>query len=55
MADKNKSSPLQSSGAGLLRFYEDETKGVKESPKIVIVVPISLIVVSWAMDLLFIP
>ena len=55
MADKNKSSPLPSSGAGLLRFFEDETKGVKVSPKIVIVVPISLIIVSWAMDLLFIP
>jgi len=55
MADKNKSSPLPASGAGLLRFFEDETKGVKVSPKIVIIVPISLIIVSWAMDLLFIP
>ena len=55
MADKNKSSPLPASGAGLLRFFEDETKGVKVSPKIVILIPISLIAVSWFIDLSFIP
>ena len=54
MADK-KSQPLPASGAGLLRFFEDETKGVKVNPKIVISVPISLIVVSWILDILFIP
>ena len=54
MAEK-KSSPLPASGAGLLRFFEDETKGVKVNPKIVIVIPISLIAVSWLMDLLIIP
>nr|AIE96130.1 Sec61 beta domain-containing protein [uncultured marine thaumarchaeote AD1000_72_F04] len=55
MADKNKSNPLPASSAGLLRFFEDETKGVKVSPKIVIIAPISLILVSWAIDKLFIP
>ena len=55
MADKNKSNPLPSSSAGLLRFFEDETKGIKVSPKIVVIVPISLILVSWAMEKLFIP
>ena len=39
----------------LLRFFEDETKGVKVDPKIVVVVPISLIVVSWLLDILLIP
>ena len=51
MADKNKSSPLPSSGAGLLRFFEDETKGIKVDPRIVISIPISLILVSWAIEL----
>ena len=56
LADKkSKSNPLPASSAGLLRFFEDETKGVKVSPKIVVVVPISLIIVSWAIDKLFIP
>ena len=55
LADKNKSNPLPASSAGLLRFFEDETKGVRVSPKIVVLVPISLILVSWAIDKLFIP
>ena len=54
MADK-KAQPLPASGAGLLRFFEDETKGVKVSPKYVVVVPISLIVVSWLLDIMLIP
>jgi preprotein translocase subunit Sec61beta len=55
MADKKKNAPLQASSAGLLRFFEDETKGVKVDPKIIISIPISLIVVSWAIELLLAP
>ena len=40
MADKKTSASLPASGAGLLRFFEDETKGVKVDPKIVVSVPI---------------
>ena len=54
MADKKKNAPLPASSAGLLRFFEDETKGFKIDPKIVISIPISLIAVSWAIDLLLI-
>ena len=53
MADK-KNNPLPASSAGLLRFFEDETKGIKVSPKIVILIPISLIAVSWFIYLSFI-
>ena len=52
MADKKKNAPLPASSAGLLRFFEDETKGFKIDPKIIISIPISLIVVSWAIELL---
>ena len=55
MADKKKNAPLPASSAGLLRFFEDETKGFKVDPKIVISMPISVIIVSWAIDLLLIP
>ena len=42
MADKKTNAALPASSAGLLRFFEDETKGViKIDPKIVISVPIS--------------
>ncbi len=53
MADnkKKKSAPLPASSAGLLRFFEDETKGIKIDPRIVISIPISLILVSWAIEI----
>ncbi len=53
MADK-KSAPLPASSAGLLRFFEDETKGVKVDPRIVVSIPISLIILSWALDIFLI-
>ena len=55
MGEKKKNAPLPASSAGLLRFFEDETKGFKIDPKIVISMPISVIIVSWAIDLLLIP
>jgi|TARA_B110000263_G_scaffold12409_1_gene10443 preprotein translocase subunit Sec61beta len=55
MADKKSNAALPASSAGLLRFFEDETRGVKVSPKIVVCIPISLIVVSWLLDTLLIP
>ncbi len=51
MADK-KGAPLPASSAGLLRFFEDETKGFKVDPRIVVSMPIGLIAVSWAIELL---
>ena len=50
-----KSAPLPASSAGLLRFFEDETKGWKVSPKIVVIIPISLIVISWLADIFLTP
>ncbi|NDB63764.1 MAG: preprotein translocase subunit Sec61beta, partial [Nitrosopumilaceae archaeon] len=39
------------SSAGLLRFFEDETKGYKLDPKIVVSIPVGLIIVSWLIDI----
>jgi len=56
MADsKKKNAPLPASSAGLLRFFEDETRGVKVNPKIIISIPLSLIVLSWALELFLAP
>ena len=52
---KKKNAPLPASSAGLLRFFEDETKGFKVDPKIVISMPISIIAISWAIELLLTP
>jgi len=50
MSSNKKSAPLPASSGGLMRFFEDETKGYKLDPKIVISIPISLIAVSWIID-----
>ncbi len=54
MADK-KAAPLPASSGGLMRFFEDETKGFKIDPKIIVTIPISLILVSWIAELFFAP
>jgi preprotein translocase subunit Sec61beta len=54
MAEK-KAAPLPASSGGLMRFFEDETKGFRIDPRIVISMPISLIVVSWAIDIFLAP
>ena len=53
MADK--AAPLPASSGGLMRFFEDETKGFRIDPRIVISIPISLIAVSWAIDIFLAP
>ena len=55
MADKKKNAPLPAASAGLLRFFEDETKGVKIDPKIIISIPISLVAISWVIELFLAP
>ncbi len=55
MGDKKKGAPLPASSGGLMRFFEDETKGFNIDPKIVVSIPISLIVVSWLMDIFLSP
>lgn len=52
---EKKGAPLPASSAGLLRFFEDETKGFKVDPKIVVTIPSSLIIISWLMDIFLIP
>ncbi len=55
MSKKSKGAPLPASSAGLLRFFEDETKGFKVDPRIVVSMPMSLIVVSWMIDIFLAP
>ena len=55
MSSSKKSAPLPASSGGLMRFFEDETKGFKLDPKIVVSVPISLIAISWIIDLFLAP
>jgi len=43
---KERKSPMPAASAGLLRFFEEETEGVKIRPEVLMVLAISLVVVS---------
>lgn len=43
---KERGAPMPASSAGLLRFFEDETKGVKVRPEIVIALAVSIAALS---------
>ena len=47
MSKKRKESgPMPAASAGLLRFFEEETEGIKIRPELLVVFAISLIIVS---------
>jgi preprotein translocase subunit Sec61beta len=50
---KKKNAPLPASSAGLLRFFEDETKGIKIKPEVVLGITGSLIGISLLIRILF--
>jgi len=51
---KKSSAPMPASSAGLLRFFEDETHGIKIKPTYVIALALSLVIFS-IMLLILIP
>ena len=53
MSNKKKNAPMPASSAGLLRFFEDETEGVKIRPQFVLAASMSLIVVSILLNAFF--
>jgi preprotein translocase subunit Sec61beta len=42
---KDKKSPMPASNAGLLRFFEEETEGIKVRPELLVIMAIALIIV----------
>lgn len=40
---KKREGPMPITGAGLVRFFEEDTKGVKIRPEIIVVMTVSLI------------
>ena len=51
---KNKQSNMPASSAGLLRFFEDETNGIKVRPEIVIIIAIAIAVSALLLQI-FVP
>jgi len=50
---REKSSPMPAASAGLLRFFEEETQGIKIRPEIVVILAVSLIVAAIVGRLFF--
>ena len=48
-----KSAPMPASSAGLLRFFEDETKGFRIKPEIGFTISGSLIGISLMISIIF--
>ena len=43
---KDKKSPMPAASAGLLRFFEEETEGIKVRPELLVFLSIALITVA---------
>ncbi len=50
---KKDTGPMPAASAGLLRFFEEETEGVKIRPELLVVFSVSLIVVSVLAKIFF--
>ena len=50
---KKDKSPMPAASAGLLRFFEEETEGVKIRPEILMIVAVSLVVLSVLVKIFF--
>jgi preprotein translocase subunit Sec61beta len=50
---KEKSAPMPAASAGLLRFFEEETEGIKVRPELLLALAISLIAVCVLANVFF--
>jgi preprotein translocase subunit Sec61beta len=50
---KKDQGPMPAASAGLLRFFEEETEGIKIRPELLVALAVSLIVVSVLAKIFF--
>ncbi len=50
---KEKAGPMPAASAGLLRFFEEETEGVKVRPEILVAASVALIVICVLAQVFF--
>jgi preprotein translocase subunit Sec61beta len=50
---KKDTAPMPAASAGLLRFFEEETEGVKIRPEILVIFAVTLVVISVLAKLFF--
>jgi preprotein translocase subunit Sec61beta len=50
---KDSSGPMPAASAGLLRFFEEETEGIKVRPEMLVALAIALIVICVLANIFF--
>ncbi|RLG98035.1 preprotein translocase subunit Sec61beta [Candidatus Bathyarchaeota archaeon] len=50
---RSRSAPMPATGAGLLRFFEEETPGIRIGPELIVILAIALIVICIVAHLSF--
>jgi preprotein translocase subunit Sec61beta len=50
---KDKKAPMPAASAGLLRFFEEETEGIKVRPELLVVLSMALVVVCVLAQVFF--
>jgi preprotein translocase subunit Sec61beta len=50
---RKEAGPMPAASAGLLRFFEEETEGIKIRPEILVIISVALIVVSVLAKIFF--
>jgi preprotein translocase subunit Sec61beta len=51
-SEKKREAPMPMSGAGLMRFFEDETEGIKVQPTYIVIYAVAIIGVVISLHLL---
>ncbi len=50
---KKDSAPMPAASAGMLRYFEEETEGIKVRPELLVAIAVTLIVVSVLANIFF--
>jgi preprotein translocase subunit Sec61beta len=50
---RERRAPMPSQGAGLLRFFEEETQGIKVRPELVVILAVALIIACILLPMIF--
>jgi len=50
---RERKSPMPMQSAGLLRFFEEETRGIKVKPELAVVIAVALVIVCILAQLFF--
>ena len=50
---RERRAPMPAQSAGLLRFFEEETRGIKVRPELVVILAVALIIACILLPILF--